>query len=457
MLSMTLVRRYPVAVFFGASVSIGWIVTIAAARLPGGTALLPLVAIPVSYVPAAAALVVLRVAGTEDDKRALRRRLTTVRVDKRWYAVALLVPPLIHLSGVALATLAGGTFAIQPAMFALLPLFLITSLGEEIGWRGYAQPKLQERMTPLAAAIVVGLGWAAFHWVALLANAETPLAYVIVSTFQLMALSIILAILFNEGRQALILVVLAHAMYDTASDRRRAICLDRCPARRIRPVRGGHVGRRDRHAGRPGPDAAAGVPVRGDAATRGRLSVSRTRRRGRLGRDFAGSVSDHEPGSDADLECPREQYRNGGRRLPTTCSRAALRHPPDDALELFLGQPASERLADTRRRRDRTPEPPFPFGHPRSVRLRDAAETVVQVAQGGRLVGSGPGDRHRRLVRVQRPQSAPRRCTPRRPDRRRQALPSSRPAGPRGRHPRRPRGRSWRHCATRCNSAGQHR
>ena len=217
MLSMALVKRYPVAVFFGASVSIGWIVTIAAARLPGATALLPLVAIPVSYVPAAAALVVLRVAGTEDDKRALRRRLTTVRVDKRWYAVALLVPPLVHLSGVALATLAGGTFAVQPAMFALLPLFLITSLGEEIGWRGYAQPKLQERMTPLAAAIVVGLVWAAFHWVALLANAETPLAYVIVSTFQLMALSIILAILFNEGRQALILVVLAHAMYDTAS------------------------------------------------------------------------------------------------------------------------------------------------------------------------------------------------------------------------------------------------
>ena len=274
MSSMTLVKRYPVAVFFGASVSIGWIVTIAAARLPGGTAVLPLVAIPVSYVPAAAALVVLRVAGTEDDNRALRRRLTTVRVDKRWYAVALLVPPLVHLSGVALATLAGGTFAIQPAMFALLPLFLITSLGEEIGWRGYAQPKLQERMTPLAAAIVVGLGWAAFHWVALLANAETPLAYVIVSTFQLMALSIILAILFNEGRQALILVVLAHAMYNTAS-----------------------VG--------VAPFASTGVPLvafalsaavtwvvaigmlvvlgqtqrAGAPATRGRLTISRTRRR----------------------------------------------------------------------------------------------------------------------------------------------------------------------------------
>ena len=83
MVSMALVKRYPVAVFFGASVSIGWIVTIAAARLPGASALLPLVAIPVSYVPAAAALVVLRVAGSEDDKQALRRRLTTVRVDSR--------------------------------------------------------------------------------------------------------------------------------------------------------------------------------------------------------------------------------------------------------------------------------------------------------------------------------------------------------------------------------------
>ena len=170
-----------------------------------------------SYVPAAAALV--------DPVRSRNRRrqarlATTTRDRARRQALVrrrAARASLAHLSGVALATLAGGTFAIQPAMFALLPLLLITSLGEEIGWRGYAQPKLQERMTPLAAAIVVGFGWAAFHWVALLTNAETPLAYVIVSTFQLMALSIILAILFNEGRQALILVVLAHAVYDTAS------------------------------------------------------------------------------------------------------------------------------------------------------------------------------------------------------------------------------------------------
>ena len=36
MLSMTVVKRYPVALFFGASVSIGWIVTIAAARCRAG-------------------------------------------------------------------------------------------------------------------------------------------------------------------------------------------------------------------------------------------------------------------------------------------------------------------------------------------------------------------------------------------------------------------------------------
>ena len=40
-----------------------------------------------------------------------------------------------------------------------------------MGWRGYALPKLQERITPLAAASL-GFIWAAFHWVAFLGNGD---------------------------------------------------------------------------------------------------------------------------------------------------------------------------------------------------------------------------------------------------------------------------------------------
>ena len=121
--------------------------------------------------PAAVAWITLRVAGLSDERRSFRHRLTTVRVGWRWYAVAIVLP-LTHVGGVALATIAGGTIPFNPALLAILPLFLLTNFGEEIGWRGYALPKLQERMTPLAASLVLGLIWAAFHWVALLANGD---------------------------------------------------------------------------------------------------------------------------------------------------------------------------------------------------------------------------------------------------------------------------------------------
>jgi membrane protease YdiL (CAAX protease family) len=214
---MALIRERPLATFFVGSVAIGWAVTALSMQLPGSAILLPLVAIPVSYVPAAMAFIVLRIAGSADERGALRRRLTTFRVGWMWYAVALLVLPLIHVAGVGLAALTGARIPFEPAMIALLPLFLFTNLGEEIGWRGYAQPKLQDRIDPFMAALVVGLVWALFHWVALLGNAESPWAYVLISTAHLTAMSVIMAFIFNRAREALPVLVLAHASYDTVS------------------------------------------------------------------------------------------------------------------------------------------------------------------------------------------------------------------------------------------------
>ena len=211
------VRRHALTTFFAGSIGLGSLVTAAAMLLPKGAALLPLVAIPVSYVPAALAVVLIRATGKPKDRAAFRRRLTTFRVGWGWYAIALGALPLVHLAGVGLATLAGGKIPIQPGMLALLPLFLISSLGEEIGWRGYALPKLQERFSPFVAAIIVGLGWSAFHWVALLGNPESPLAYVALSTLLFTALSVIITYVFNGSRQAVPIAVLMHASFNTVS------------------------------------------------------------------------------------------------------------------------------------------------------------------------------------------------------------------------------------------------
>lgn len=65
--------------------------------------------------------------------------------------------------GVVLATLFGGEFPFHPELLVLLPVFLITNLGEEIGWRGYALPKLLAQRSALVSSLVIGILWGMVH------------------------------------------------------------------------------------------------------------------------------------------------------------------------------------------------------------------------------------------------------------------------------------------------------
>ena len=213
----SLLRRHALSAFFAGSIGLGSLVTAAALLAPKRAAVLPLVAIPVSYVPAVLAVAVNRAAANRRDRAAFRQRLTTFDVGAPRYGVALVALPLVHVGGVALARLAGGKFPVNARAFGLFPLFLVSSVGEEIGWRGYALPALEQRFDPFTAALVVGLGWAAFHWVALLGNAESPLAYVAISTALFGALSVIMAYVLEDAQQAVPIAVLMHAAYNTVS------------------------------------------------------------------------------------------------------------------------------------------------------------------------------------------------------------------------------------------------
>src|SRR5215472_7312385 len=126
-LPRSFIRRHPLTIFFGTSVGLGWLLTWVIAHLPSNPVILPLLAFPISYVPALTAVIVLRVAGSDEERRAFRERLTTLRVGAWWYVVALLVLPLVDLAGVAVATVFGGHFPFHLTMLALLPLFLLTN------------------------------------------------------------------------------------------------------------------------------------------------------------------------------------------------------------------------------------------------------------------------------------------------------------------------------------------
>ena len=111
--------------------------------------------------PALAALVFARWAGRES-LAALWHRLVSLPP----LPALALIPLAYALVAFIAASLSGGEVVLQaPLAFATAAAvqFAIVALLEEIGWRGWLTPTLLARMTPLAASILVALGWFAWH------------------------------------------------------------------------------------------------------------------------------------------------------------------------------------------------------------------------------------------------------------------------------------------------------
>jgi membrane protease YdiL (CAAX protease family) len=107
--------------------------------------------------------------------RTLLQTLIVWRVSPIWYVVALALPVGISLAGMALLPLFGQALPPWPRtepIGALLPLLATTfvatllyggPLGEEVGWRGFALPRLQARFSPLVASLLLSVIWGLWH------------------------------------------------------------------------------------------------------------------------------------------------------------------------------------------------------------------------------------------------------------------------------------------------------
>ena len=166
-----------------------------------------------AFGPLVAAVVAARAEGQPGGVRDLFRSLGRWRVHPGWYVVALLGSGALFIVGRALYVLFGGSDAgpwiyppVEPPRIVAMIFF---PLGEEVGWRGYAQPRLQERIGALGASAVIGTLWCFWHLVMFLVSGVSATTLVAMLPFFIGG-SVAFAWVYNRTRGSLLIAVLAH-------------------------------------------------------------------------------------------------------------------------------------------------------------------------------------------------------------------------------------------------------
>jgi len=163
-----------------------------------------------------AGIIMIMLTAGRDGLRQLWQRLTRWQIHPIWYIVGLLPLLLYGVSVIfsdALSSANVSFDSITTILFSLeagffVSLFLRGAFGEEFGLRGFALPRLQERMSPFRASLIIGILWAAWHLPVLIGR---DVVSVVVFSLLAIGLSFIFTRLFNGSGGSLIPVLLFHA------------------------------------------------------------------------------------------------------------------------------------------------------------------------------------------------------------------------------------------------------
>jgi len=170
-----------------------------------------------AYGPSIAAFIVV---GSWEGWAGVKRllsRLIPNRASLPWYPVVLIGYPAIAIAaGWFVDSDIFGKIPNWDRLLAMLAISFVSDagpVGEEFGWRGFALPQLLRWRSPLAAALILGAIWFAWHvptfFISTLTQSRLSIPLFAVNS---LALSIIMTWLFLRTRGDLLLMILFHLM-----------------------------------------------------------------------------------------------------------------------------------------------------------------------------------------------------------------------------------------------------
>lgn len=173
------IKRHAVLSYFILTFVLSWggvLVVIGSGGIPGTSEetkrLFPIALVAMLSGPSIAGVLLTGLVYGRAGIRELRSRMLKWRVGARWYAVALLTIPLLAMPMLFTLSLTSSLFlpgivTAENKVSLLLSAFAIglaAGLFEELGWTGFAVPRLRMQYGILTTGLIVGLLWGAWHF-----------------------------------------------------------------------------------------------------------------------------------------------------------------------------------------------------------------------------------------------------------------------------------------------------
>jgi len=148
--------------------------------------------------------------------RRLFRSLTIRPQQARWY-MTLLIPLVWAPATVAIAVLLGqpttGLFdKVFPAILIVPLVVLLPAFIEELAWRGFVMPRLMSVMSPLQAALLLGVPWTLVHLVLFLPGQQYDFLAIWPMVLSIFSYSVLLTWIYVGTGGSVLLTALVHAL-----------------------------------------------------------------------------------------------------------------------------------------------------------------------------------------------------------------------------------------------------
>jgi membrane protease YdiL (CAAX protease family) len=159
--------------------------------------------------------------------RALLGRLLRWRVKIRWYAFALGYMAVVKLAVAVVYRMTHGHWPRfgEHSVATIVVLIVVVGiiggpLGEEVGWRGYALPRLTQRFGLAPASLLLGVVWSLWHLPLFVLSVGGDQFEQSFPTYllQVTALSVAMAWLMGNTGGSLLLAVLFHSAINQTKD-----------------------------------------------------------------------------------------------------------------------------------------------------------------------------------------------------------------------------------------------